>query len=236
MDKIGLGAAAATERHPRLIHAAISGFGLDGPDSPALDTVIQAVGGLIALVGGGERPCRVGFSIADQISGHFTALAILAAIIERDRSGRGQVVDIAMADAIAWLTQLAWPDGRSAVGPSACWPAKDGWVAAMADEATLRRTLTGQGEDRTRAEWVDVLGRLNIPAAPVLEPAEAFAQPVISGRRSVFATRSGDAVAPVLVMPFGLIGTPALQPPRMRALGEDNAALLAQHPTGASVS
>ena len=236
MDKIGLGAAAATERHPRLIHATISGFGLDGPDSPALDTVIQAVGGLIALVGGSEPPCRVGFSIADQISGHFTALAILAAIIERDRSGRGQVVDIAMADAIAWATQLAWPDGRSAVGPSACWPAKDGWVAAMADEEALRGTLAGQGKDRTRAEWVDVLRRLGIPAAPVLEPAEVFAQPVISGRRSVFATHCGDAVAPVLVMPFGLTGTPALQPHRMRALGEDNAALLGQHPTGASVS
>lgn len=225
MDKIGLGAAAATARQPRLIHATISGYGLDGPDDPALDTVIQAVGGLIALVGESEPPCRVGFSIADQISGHLTALVVLAAVIERDRSGRGQIIDIAMADAIAWLTQLAWPDGDGAIGPTSRWQAKDGFVVAAADEASVRAALAGAGASLTRAEWVAACARQGIAAAPVLEPAEVFAQQAIRDRDAIFAVRSGTATAPALALPFGLLGTPALRPGRIAALGEDNTLL-----------
>lgn len=229
MDKIGLGARTATEQHPRLIHATISGFGLDGPELPAFDTVIQGLGGLPALVGPGDAPCRVGFSIADQVSGHLTALTILAAVLERGCSGRGQMVDIAMSDAIASLTQLSWPDGRGTIGPCARLQATDGWVAVAADEAAFRDRLPSR--ERTRDEWIADLGCLGIAAAPVPEPAEVFAQPIQRNRKSVFDVMSGSAPAPVLTLPFGLTLTPVLRPPRMHALGEDNGALLQQDPT-----
>ena len=227
MEQIGLGSAAATALHPRLIHATISGYGLDGPELPALDTVVQGLGGLTSLIGGGETPCRIGFSMADQMSGQFAALAILAALAERERSGQGQVVDIAMCDAVAWLTQLAWPDGHSAIGVCSRWPAKDGWVAVAATEAAVRDVIGAQDTAlRSRAEWVEELARHGIQAAPVLEPAEAFAQPVMRRRGSVFDVASGNTTARLLAIPLGLTATPVLRPQRMHALGEDNAALL----------
>ena len=227
MEQIGLGPAAATALHPRLIHATISGYGLDGPELPALDTVVQGLGGLTALIGGGDAPCRIGFSIADQMSGQFAALAILAALAERERSGQGQVVDIAMCDAVGWLTQLAWPDGHSAIGPCSRWPAKDGWVAVAASETAVRDAIGPQDTaSRSRAEWVELLARHGIQAAPVLEPAEVFAQPVMRRRRSVFDVASGNSTARLLAIPLGLTATPVLRPQRMHALGEDNAALL----------
>ena len=225
MDKIGLGAQRATERHKRLVHATISGFGLDGPEVPALDTVIQGAGGLPSLVGSGEPPCRVGFSIADQVSGHLTALTILAAIIERDRSGQGQIVDIAMCDAIAWLTQLAWPHGKAAIGACSIWQASDGWVAAAADASAIQGSIR-PSHQQTRADLVAAFELAGIRAAPMLEPAEVFAQPLFATRKSIFDVLSGASPAPVLTLPFGLTVTPALRPARMHSLGEDNAALL----------
>jgi len=235
MEQIGLGAAVATQRYPRLVHATISGFGLGGPELPALDTVIQGLGGLTSLIGTGESPCRMGMSIADQSSGQFVALAILAALTERERSGRGRIVDIAMCDAIAWLTQLAWPDGHSAIGPCVRWPAQDGWVAIAATEQTVRAVISpDEAATRTRNELVEYLARHAIQAAPVLEPAEVFAQPVIRDRRSIHDVVSGDDTARILAMPFGLTAPPARRPRRMHALGEDNAALLPAEPTRAT--
>lgn len=232
MEQIGLDAEATTARHPRLIHATISGFGLHGPELPALDTVVQGLGGMTSLIGEGEAPCRVGFSVADQMSGHLAALAILAALAERERSGQGQIVDIAMCDALAWLTQLAWPDGAGAIGPCSRWPAKDGWVAAAATREAIRSAIgTEDSAARTRDEWLEVLARHGIQAAPVLEPAEAFAQPVLRRRCSVFDIVSGGTTAHLLTVPLGLTATPVLRPQRLLALGEDNAALLTNHQT-----
>jgi crotonobetainyl-CoA:carnitine CoA-transferase CaiB-like acyl-CoA transferase len=174
----------------------------------------------------------MGMSIADQSSGQFTALAILAALTDRERSGFGRIVDIAMCDAIAWLTQLAWPNGQSAIGACARWQARDGWIAVAAREEAVRAVIAPQDATaRTRAELVDHLARHGIQAAPVLEPAEVFAQPVIRDRRSIHDVVSGDDTARILAMPFGLTATPAVPPQRMHVLGEDNAALLHNQPT-----
>jgi len=232
MEKIGLDAATATARHPRLVHASISGFGMDGPELPALDTVIQGLGGLTSLIGDGKTPCRFGFSIADQLSGQITALTILAALAERERSGRGQIVDTAMTDAMAWLTQLTWPHGDSAIGPCSRWQAQDGWVAAAATEPAVRAAIGGRDTTRrTRADLVRDLARHGIQAAPVLEPEEVFALPTLRARNPLYDIASGSTVARVLSMPLGLTRTPTLRPARMRTLGEDNAALLSTAPT-----
>ncbi len=89
------------ERHPRLVYAAVSGFGQTGPDSarPAYDMIVQAMGGIMSVTGHpGGPPTRVGTSVGDITAGLFTAIGIQAALLERERTGRGQLVDVAMLD------------------------------------------------------------------------------------------------------------------------------------------
>ena len=101
MDGLGLGYEALSARNPRLIYAATSGFGQTGPDRmrPALDIVVQGMGGVMSITGEpGGPPVRPGLSLGDIAAGLFTAIGILAALHERERSGRGQMIDVSMLD------------------------------------------------------------------------------------------------------------------------------------------
>jgi len=101
MDALGLGYDVLSPRNPRLIYAATSGFGQTGPDRlrPALDIIAQGMGGIMSITGEpGGPPVRPGTSLGDIAAGLFTAIGVLAALHERERSGRGQMVDVAMLD------------------------------------------------------------------------------------------------------------------------------------------
>ncbi len=101
MDRLGLGYEALSARNPRIIYSATSGFGQTGPDrdKPALDVVVQGMGGVMSITGEeGGGPVRPGLSLGDIAAGLFTAIGILAALQERERSGRGQMIDISMLD------------------------------------------------------------------------------------------------------------------------------------------
>ncbi len=101
MEKLGLGWETLHARHPRLIYAAASGFGHSGPYSKraAYDMVVQAMGGIMSLTGhpGGE-PTRVGTSIGDIAAGLFTATGVNAALYQRESTGQGVKIDVAMLD------------------------------------------------------------------------------------------------------------------------------------------
>lgn len=88
--------------NPRLVYAAISGFGHTGPYSrrPAYDLVVQGMGGIMSVTGqeGADAPTRVGTSVGDITAGLFGVAGILSAVIERQRSGKGMMVDVAMLD------------------------------------------------------------------------------------------------------------------------------------------
>lgn len=102
-EKIGLGPDVLHEDNPGLIYARISGFGQTGPfrDLPAYDLVVQAMSGLMAATGEeGGAPLKTGESIADLMGGLFGSWAIMAALVQRGRSGRGAVLDVAMYDAL----------------------------------------------------------------------------------------------------------------------------------------
>lgn len=97
-------------RFPKLIMASISGFGQTGPyrELPAYDMVVQAMGGVLSLTGEeGGQPTRVGVSIGDIGAGMFGAIGVQAAIIERQRTGTGKHVDIAMLDSQVALLENA---------------------------------------------------------------------------------------------------------------------------------
>lgn len=110
MERLGLGYEKLIKINPRLIYAAASGFGQSGPYSqqPAYDGVVQAMGGIMSITGqlGGE-PTRVGTSIGDIAAGLFTAIGILAAVHHREKTGEGQMVDVAMLDCQVALLENA---------------------------------------------------------------------------------------------------------------------------------
>ncbi|GAB6876623.1 CaiB/BaiF CoA transferase family protein [Thermaerobacter litoralis] len=109
--KLGIGPEDLLRENPRLVYASISGFGQDGPyrDKPGYDAIAQAMGGIMHVTGEPDRPpVRAGVAIADIGAGMWAAFGILAALWERERSGRGQVVDVSLLEGqIAWLTYVA---------------------------------------------------------------------------------------------------------------------------------
>ncbi|WP_018762681.1 CaiB/BaiF CoA transferase family protein [Arthrobacter sp. 135MFCol5.1] len=95
MDRLGFSTAAIHELNPRLVILSITGFGHDGPESrrSGYDQILQGEAGLMSLTGSGpDDPQRVGVPIADLLSGMNGAFGVLAALVERNRTGRGQVV------------------------------------------------------------------------------------------------------------------------------------------------
>ncbi len=153
MTRLGFGYEAVSERHPRLIYAACSGFGQTGPDSqrPAYDMVVQGMGGIMSLTGheGGE-PTRVGTAIGDITAGMFTAIGINAALYERECSGRGQFIDIAMLDCQVAILENAiaryfttgetpGPSGarHPAIAPFECYRSGDGHIIMAAGNDAL---------------------------------------------------------------------------------------------------
>lgn len=101
MEKLGLGYEELKKINPKLIFATMSGFGQTGPYSkrPAYDMIVQGMGGIMSITGeeGGD-PVRVGTSIGDITAGMFGTIGILAALVDRDISGEGRMVDVAMLD------------------------------------------------------------------------------------------------------------------------------------------
>ncbi|ABR46917.1 Formyl-CoA transferase [Alkaliphilus metalliredigens QYMF] len=101
MEKLGLGYEVLRDVNPKLVYAVASGFGHTGPyrKRAAYDAIVQAMGGLMSITGHpGREPTRVGTSIGDITAGLFTAIGILTALMNRNESGMGQKVDVAMLD------------------------------------------------------------------------------------------------------------------------------------------
>ena len=111
MERFGFGYPAVHAANPRLVYASISGFGQDGPyrERTAYDLILQGMGGLMGTTGEeGGPPVKVGIAVTDIAAGMFAAYGILAALRVRDRTGHGQLVDVAMLDGqVAWLTYQA---------------------------------------------------------------------------------------------------------------------------------
>ncbi len=120
MDRLGLGHEALSEVNPRLVYAALSGFGQTGPYSrmAAVDAVAQAMGGSMSLNGeAGGPPTRIGVSIGDMVGGLYLVVGILAALRARELTGQGQFLDVALMEAQMALCENAIVR-RSAFGES----------------------------------------------------------------------------------------------------------------------
>ncbi|MCC6223514.1 MAG: CoA transferase [Thermoleophilia bacterium] len=124
LARLGLAPEELLAANPRLVLVSISGFGQDGPlaDKPAYDLVVQAMSGIMAVTGpdGGES-VRVGISIGDMVPALYAAIATLAALRQRDVTGRGQHVDVAMFDSLVSLLESVAMRGlltEETIGPT----------------------------------------------------------------------------------------------------------------------
>lgn len=107
IDRLGYGWARLHERWPSLISCAISGFGQDGPfrGHKAFDLLLQGESGLLSITGGPSESAKIGISIADISAGMYALARVLAALIERTQTGRGQLLDVAILDGLSeWMT------------------------------------------------------------------------------------------------------------------------------------
>lgn len=121
VDRLGIGFDAVRLVNPAIVYCSISGYGQTGPrrEEPGYDAVMQAEGGLMSITGPADgAPYRLGVAIVDIVSGMFAAQGILAALVSRGITGRGQVVDIGMLDAAtALLTYQAGNFFANGVAP-----------------------------------------------------------------------------------------------------------------------
>ncbi|MHB9092079.1 MAG: CaiB/BaiF CoA transferase family protein, partial [Chloroflexota bacterium] len=151
MAKFGLAYEDLQPVNPRLIYASCSGFGQTGPyvNRPAYDVIIQAMAGTMSITGEpGRGPVRVGTSIGDVGAAIFTVVGILAALLEREKSGLGQRLDISMYDCQVALLENAFTrffssgevptrlgSRHSVITPFQAFPTKDGsFVAGAGNE------------------------------------------------------------------------------------------------------
>lgn len=114
MKRLGLDYEAVKPLNPAIVYCSVSGYGQTASpyrDWPAIDNIVQATSGMMSLGGEpGDPPVRVGFPVVDTLTGQTAALAIVAALFRRNRSGGGEFIDVAMFDAsLAFMTSAVVP-------------------------------------------------------------------------------------------------------------------------------
>ena len=260
MRKLGFGWEELQAINPRVIYASISGFGQDtlpGYDTrPSYDMVAQGYSGLMSITGPeGGPPCRVGSSVGDIFAGHQAAIGVLAALLHREKTGRGQHFDGAMIDGLFTVLENAVvrytingeipkPLGSAhpTIVPFQSFPTKDDshviialgndnlWksfckligredLAEHAKFATnplrtqhrkeLEQVLIPEFRRRSRAEWLELLGKANLPHSPANNVKEICEDPHIAHRKMlVEVDQPGVGKMRIVGSPIRLSETP----------------------------
>jgi crotonobetainyl-CoA:carnitine CoA-transferase CaiB-like acyl-CoA transferase len=228
--KYGLDYASLRKVNPRLIYCSITGFGQDGPyaQRAGYDFIIQGMSGLMSVTGPADgQPQKVGVAVTDVFTGVYAATAILAALVQRGRTGEGQMIDMALLDvatsimanqAMNYLASGKAPglmgNAHPNLAPYAVFDCKDGWLIlatgndgqyqrlcgilgleAMAtapefltnaDRVTNRAILTQRLTEATRrwtkADLLAACEGAGVPAGPINDMAEVFADPQVIAR------------------------------------------------------
>jgi CoA:oxalate CoA-transferase len=172
MPELGFGRDRIREINPAIVYASISGFGHDTPPEytsrPAYDVVAQAYSGLMSITGPEDgAPCRVGASVGDIFAGHQAAIGILAALIHRGKSGRGQFYDGAMVDGLFFVLENAvvqhtighktpkrLGSAHPTIAPFQSFRTKDGWI------------VIAIGTDKSWSQFCNAAGRTELIGHP----------------------------------------------------------------------
>ncbi|MFT5699096.1 MAG: crotonobetainyl-CoA:carnitine CoA-transferase CaiB-like acyl-CoA transferase [Desulforhopalus sp.] len=217
VDRLGIGYDVCREVNPKLIYCSLKGF-MPGPyeKRPALDEVVQMMGGLAYMTGPSGRPLRAGASVTDILGGSFGAIGILAALYEREQTGKGKLVQASLYESVAFLlgqhmavaavTGKAVPPmperGRS-WGVYDLFDTSDGekvFVGITSDRHWLRLCKTFAFDD-----W-EVEGRLATNEGRL--DARGWFLPELARRFSLLSKKELMALAEKAEIPFGPVNQP----------------------------
>jgi crotonobetainyl-CoA:carnitine CoA-transferase CaiB-like acyl-CoA transferase len=217
MDRLGLGYAVLSASNPRLVYCSLKGF-LSGPfeKRAALDEIVQFMGGLAYMTGPSGMPLRAGASVVDIMGGMFGALGIMAALRERDSTGRGQEIRSALFESTAFL--VAQHMGQEALTGKAPPPMPEkasSWAVYDPFQTADGRTVfVGITSDNHWRSFCKEFGEEALLADPALKtnPQRARARdrimPVVTAK---FAAESFDSLVEKLerlTIPFGPLAKP----------------------------
>lgn len=177
--RLGIGYEVLAKRNPRLVYCALSGYGATGPDRgfKAYDLMAQAEAGLMSITGEPDGPpMKTGGALSDMIAGSYAALGIVAALQERERSGLGQAVDVAMTDCLFSMMMDEPLDSYEQLGlaarqgnrimrfsPFNAYRAKDGWLtlgAVTREDWHALLAAIGREDLRAHPDWNRVEWRI----------------------------------------------------------------------------
>jgi crotonobetainyl-CoA:carnitine CoA-transferase CaiB-like acyl-CoA transferase len=285
MDRLGLSYETLAALNPKLVYAAIRGFGDPRTgaspyvDWPAYDVVAQAMGGMIGITGTADgTPLKIGPGVGDTIPALYAALGIVSAVLSARQTGEGQFLDVAMTDAVLGVSErivhqysfghlVPGPEGNHHpfLLPFGIYPAADGFVAlACPNDHFFRALCAGLGADdlandpelatgrqraahrarviarlselthrHTKAELQARLGGV-APFGPVLNVGEIAADPHFAARGMLAEIECEGLPGPMRIagQPIKFTKTPSGVARRAPDLGEDTAAVLAEHGVG----
>jgi crotonobetainyl-CoA:carnitine CoA-transferase CaiB-like acyl-CoA transferase len=166
--------ASLASLNPRLIYCSITGFGQEGPyrDRAGYDFIIQAMGGFMSITGErddlpGGGPQKAGVAISDLMTGMYAAVAILAAVAQRERTGRGQVIDMALFDTvIAMLANMNMNYLTTGKAPRRAGNAHQNIVPYQVFAAADGDVVIAVGNDSQYAKFCEIAGRPDLAADP----------------------------------------------------------------------
>ncbi|MBI4179343.1 CoA transferase [bacterium] len=277
LKKMGLDYESLHAEIPRLIYVSISGFGATGPDAlrPGYDLAVQGLSGMMSITGyPGGPPTKVGTSIADLIAGLYAVQGTLLALVAREKTGRGQFVDVSMLDGQLslltfqgqkYLSTGAVPTRLGNQHPSICpyetFASSDGYFNVAVGNDRLWESFCGaldRGDlatdprfktnpdrvknhdalfpilqelfkTRSSSEWIGLLEKAGVPAAPILTVDQALGQAQVRARN--MRMKVPHSKLPALEMtgvPVKLSDTPAVGRRGPPVLGEHTAEILAE--------
>ena len=217
MDRLGLGYEALSAKYPRLIYCGLKGF-LSGPyeKRAALDEIVQFMGGLAYMTGPSGMPLRAGASVVDIMGGMFGALGIMAALREREHTGRGQLVQSSLFESTAFL--VAQHMGQEALTGKAPPPMPEkasSWAVydpfQTADGKTVFVGITSDNHWRAFCTGFGVEELLDDPALksnPQRAQQRAKIMPIVTAKFAAESFESLVAKLEKLKLPFGPLAKP----------------------------
>lgn len=206
LARAGFGSEAVLAQRPDLIYCSISGFGASAKARLAVDTVVQAASGVMALVGNDaatreQRALKIGMSIADLIAAHVCALSVVARLGVQGAAAQGGPVDISMLRSLAWMTQLAWSQPNDDLPKGVTLECTDGYVFSLDWQKLQSRSFSATTPLISVRAMLEQFSADGISGVEVREPCAVLTTGLTSERYLLQWVQDLDTRVPILTTP-----------------------------------